>query len=105
MFQQRFKMEAAIMILQDIPVKGTSRQACSRCGRRIMQLNDYACLVRFLGETSAQRRGFQCMNCRRIACCECSSAVSRCTCGSNAWVATPYLESAPNEALAHAITE
>ena len=89
------------MILQETTIKDINRQVCSCCGRRIMQLADYQNLIRFLEEASAQRRGFQCMNCRQITCCECSDKLRRCACGSNAWVATPYVENPPKETFAH----
>lgn len=89
------------MTLQKTPTKGTNRQVCSGCGSRIMQLADYQSLICFLEVASAQRRGFLCMNCRQITCCECSNNLSRCACGSNAWVATPYVESTAKETFAH----
>ena len=89
------------MTLEKRSIKGMNTQICCCCGRPIMQLADYRSLVRFLEEASAQRRGFQCMNCRQITCCECSNKLSRCACGSNAWVATPYVESKPKETFAH----
>ncbi|MGD9008201.1 MAG: hypothetical protein PVG41_09775 [Desulfobacteraceae bacterium] len=89
------------MTLQKIPTKDRKRQGCSSCGRPIMQLADFQSLIRFMEQTSAQRRGFQCMNCRQITCYECSNKISRCACGSNAWVATPYVESTAKERFAH----
>ena len=89
------------MTLHQTSSMGANRQVCSCCGRRIMQLEDYQSVVRFLQEQSAQRRGFQCMNCRLITCFECSRKLKRCACGSNAWIATPYVETTPKETFAH----
>jgi hypothetical protein len=88
------------MTLKKTLIKGANWQGCSCCGRPIMQLADYRNLIRFMEKTSVQRRGFQCMNCGQITCYECSNKISRCACGSNAWVATPYVESTAKETFA-----
>jgi hypothetical protein len=73
----------------------TDRQicTCSGCGRRITLLRELQSLALYLGETSVQRRGFQCANCKQVICFECSHCGHCCTCRCNAWVALPYLES------------
>ena len=67
-------------------------QNCINCGQRIALLDDHLNLALFLGEASAQRRGYRCMNCGQVTCFECSRKHCQCACGSNAWVALPYLE-------------
>jgi hypothetical protein len=89
------------MAHQKPSIEGTKGKVCTCCGRRIIQLADHKSLIYFLEESSMQRRGFQCMNCMKVTCYECSNNLRRCACGSNAWVATPYVESVAKETLAH----
>ena len=76
-------------------------QICTCCGRRIKQLGDFQSMIYFLDHTSVQRRGFQCMNCGQVTCYDCSRDLRRCSCGSNAWVAMPYLDKMTSEAMSH----
>ena len=78
----------------------TAWQCCIGCGHPIRLLNDHQSLVIFLGETIMQRRGYRCMNCTQATCFECSEILSQCACGSNAWVALPYLDETTGETAA-----
>ena len=73
-------------------------QHCDGCDCRIKLLDNWQSLALFLGARTAQRRAFQCMNCGRVLCKNCSRNGFSCSCGSNAWVAVPYLEDAAAEA-------
>ena len=70
---------------------------CMLCGRPIKLLEDNQSLFLFLGEADVQRRGFQCVNCGKTTCYTCGKDHSHCVCGSNAWIALPYLECSVSE--------
>ena len=67
------------------------KPCCTFCDCRIRLLEDPQSLALFLGAKSVQRRALLCMNCGRLLCKECSQNEFWCSCGSNAWVALPYL--------------
>ena len=74
---------------------------CACCARPIRQLEDYQSIRNYLGKPSVRRRGFRCMNCGRVTCFKCSQNLFHCTCGTNAWVAMPYLESTATGTAVH----
>ncbi len=67
---------------------------CTRCGRQIRQLKDNQTLLLILRGTLTQRRGSKCINCGQVTCFDCCRELHSCTCGSSAWMALPYLETA-----------
>lgn len=72
--------------------------SCSLCNCLMQLLEDQPSLALFLGAKNIQRRGLQCANCGRLLCQACSQNDGFwCSCGSNAWVALPYLRDAAAE--------
>ncbi len=70
----------------------SSGGVCLCCGESIKLLGNHQLLINFLQEKSERRRGFRCQNCKQMVCFECGGNGFRCDCGSNAWVALPYLK-------------
>jgi hypothetical protein len=79
----------------------SNMETCICCGRRITLLGGHQSLQLFLGQSAVQRRGLQCMNCGHVTCHNCSNHHGNCVCGSNAWVALPYLKRAAAENYAY----
>jgi hypothetical protein len=67
-------------------------QECTCCHHRLKLLDNWQSLAIFLGARDTRRRAFQCMNCGRVLCKDCRHSGFSCFCGSNAWVAVPYLK-------------
>jgi hypothetical protein len=72
----------------------TKTMLCASCGRQIRQLTDSQTLLLILRGTLRQQRGSKCINCGQVTCFDCCGELRSCTCGSNSWMALPYLETA-----------
>lgn len=75
------------------------RRRCSCCDRLIRLLGNQQRLALFLEAKSTQRRAFQCVNCGQVLCNDCSHNGYQCACRCNAWIARPYLEGSPEQAV------
>jgi hypothetical protein len=90
LFNPTKREETMTMIPLSTNSEPLTRQICVCCGRPI-RLLDRQDLALFIKETSLHRRAFQCINCGDVICRECRNNGALCVCGSNAWLARPYL--------------